>query len=1357
MKHLVLLTLLSINLLVAQQRDPRTDRFDVVPGQLIVKLKDHVDAKISYNKSGIGSTKTNIGKLLGIADKVTHTQVLFHEQAIDESVQRKMAGRKDPRIPELHTLKNTFLLELKDTHENVHELTEQLNNNPLVEYAEPNYQIRINDYKAEGPVIYPNKTAATTNTAVPNDALYSQQNNIIQTKLDKVWEKYGTGNGNQVIAILDTGVDYKHPDLAPNLWQNTKELNGVPGFDDDGNGFIDDFYGWDFINIDNEPLDDNMHGTHVAGIAGAVGGNGIGIAGAAWNVKLMPIKVFQSNGVGNASTIAQGITYAAMNGATILNMSFGSYAESLTLRNALENAYASSVLVASAGNSGICIGPGFCPDKQLGLPSYPAAYTYVLGVEDNPKPPFGYTNYDQDGPIFSKYSNLLNYELTAPGSAIMSTVPNGGYRSLTGTSMAAPLVAGGIALYLQQKPADSKELLFGNLINTATGFVDFEKAIEVVPTPELKVLSATTKDVINNQNGNSFIEPGETIEIFPLIKNYWGPTNDVRVGIEFAEFEDQTKATIVESEIAIGSITAYATLQDLTKSLKIKIANNLANNVNIKFNLMVWSGPDKEYLSKTEYVINVKNAVLLFGVINYNLTLYADKEYLVSDNLAFVNSSQIIIKPGVKIKVSDGKRIAFNDNTSVMAIGKKDSLIIIDSESNGWNGFISKSNNTIIFDYAVIKNIYSNTNIVFDGNPKTIISNSTIENCIGTFLFGGEIKLESTNILNNKSSILNYSTNISKSNISNNKNRTNYEYAGFNVINDLSYNIENNFLNNETNLSAPYPGTYIIDSYLGSTNENIIRKNLRDFLNYPKCQGIIDLSQRSNLPFVLNHGIVWKVLVNGKDAQDEYELMDPVGVGTHQFQVYFNREMDRTRPPQISYGVREPYNQKIISETGTWSPDGKIYSVNHEVKIGAADGINRIRVEGARDLDYFDIPIEDMRFNMLVQSAGSASAGFMATPGLGKIGLEWDRPDETYLSDILGYNMYRHEPKADGTFTDPVKINNQLIPDPAFTDFNVVEGKNYYYQYKILRTSLEETDYSKTVMSTPLTSKLGDSNGDFSVNVMDLVHNVDYILGNNPQPFIFKAGDVNADLKINVLDVVGIVDIILNPSAGRIAKGSKGVEYISSTPVGDALFFWQGDDLMVTAKEAIGGLQLSFEQGFTYTKAVELNTMEWLDYTQDGQQMLMLFSFDGKSIPAGTTKLLTRNSGGTIDIDKAVVGTAKGLKLNALFEDKTVKEIEAPVQLDQPTLLHIAPNPTQGEVNIRYYMPEQVDKVVVQVYNLQGTRVWMSDVFKNTPGQTDASINLSHLKDGIYLMVMDVIRNGELKKREVKKLIINKK
>lgn len=222
-----------------------------------------------------------------------------------------------------------------------------------------------------------------------------------------------TGDANSVIGILDTGVDWQHPDLAANIWENIQEIPDN-GQDDDGNGLIDDIRGWDYINNDNNPTDDNSHGTHVADIVAAVGNNGIGIAGANWNAKIMPIKVFQSSGKGDAATIAKGITYAANKGATVINMSFGSGAVSLTMKNALASAYATAVLVASAGNDGMPIGP--CAGCG---PIYPGAFSFVLGVEANKQVPAAcgsgeapiiracFSNSDQDGPVFSQYADLL--------------------------------------------------------------------------------------------------------------------------------------------------------------------------------------------------------------------------------------------------------------------------------------------------------------------------------------------------------------------------------------------------------------------------------------------------------------------------------------------------------------------------------------------------------------------------------------------------------------------------------------------------------------------------------------------------------------------------------------------------------------------------------------------------------------------------------------------------------------------------------------------------------------------------------------------------------------------------------------
>ena len=341
------------------------------PGELIVKLKDNVEAEISYSQNGKATSSFNVGALLGIENKVASSKVMFHQKAIEASIanSKKMKAvyaAKAAQNPnngytpkEPLTMKNIFVLKTNNTQENILQLIQQIKDNPNVEYAEPNYIYSIDNFEV-GDIITAEEVSkmSTTNSMIEvNDPLYSSQSNITATNIDDVWDQYTTGDGSQVIAILDTGGDYTHPDLEANTWINELELNGVEGYDDDGNGYVDDIRGWDFINIDNAPLDDNMHGTHVAGIAGAVGNNGIGIAGAAWDVKLMHIKVFQSTGQGNSVTISDGIEYAYTNGATVINMSFASLYETLTMRLALENAYATSILVAASGNSGSYIGP----------------------------------------------------------------------------------------------------------------------------------------------------------------------------------------------------------------------------------------------------------------------------------------------------------------------------------------------------------------------------------------------------------------------------------------------------------------------------------------------------------------------------------------------------------------------------------------------------------------------------------------------------------------------------------------------------------------------------------------------------------------------------------------------------------------------------------------------------------------------------------------------------------------------------------------------------------------------------------------------------------------------------------------
>ena len=248
---------------------------------------------------------------------------------------------------------------------------------PDVVYAEPNYILRSDIIPMNTQQSIPtfiNELSSNVNT---NDPDFSKQwalNNTGQiggtpdSDIDAS-EAWGieTGDPDVIIAIIDTGVDYTHPDLADNIWINIDEIPNN-GIDDDGNGYIDDMKGWDFANDDNNPLDNDGHGTHCAGIAAAEGNNGIGIAGIAPNCKIMPVKVL---GIffGNVSTTTLGIRYAADMGVDVISLSLGTYNESNLLKDAVDYAYNKSVvLVSAAGNDG------------KDIKSYPAAYDNVIAV-----------------------------------------------------------------------------------------------------------------------------------------------------------------------------------------------------------------------------------------------------------------------------------------------------------------------------------------------------------------------------------------------------------------------------------------------------------------------------------------------------------------------------------------------------------------------------------------------------------------------------------------------------------------------------------------------------------------------------------------------------------------------------------------------------------------------------------------------------------------------------------------------------------------------------------------------------------------------------------------------------------------
>jgi hypothetical protein len=296
-------------------------------------------------------------------------------------------------------------------------------------YAHPNHQMKALSKFPNDPLF--NKLWGMHNTGQTGGTPGADIN------APEAWD-ISTGSSEIVVAVIDTGVDYTHPDLAANMWVNQAELNGIPGWDDDHNFYVDDIYGYDFCNNDGDPMDDHYHGTHCAGTIGAVGNNSEGVTGVCWNVKIMALKFLNSSGSGYLDDAIDCIEYAVQMHAKLTSNSWGGSSGDPALKDAIEAAGAAGQLfVAAAGN--------YNENSDVN-PLYPAAYDIncIISVMA--------TDCYDDKSWFSNYGQT-SVDLGAPGSDILSCLRLGGYHYLDGTSMATPHVAGACALLLSINPS----------------------------------------------------------------------------------------------------------------------------------------------------------------------------------------------------------------------------------------------------------------------------------------------------------------------------------------------------------------------------------------------------------------------------------------------------------------------------------------------------------------------------------------------------------------------------------------------------------------------------------------------------------------------------------------------------------------------------------------------------------------------------------------------------------------------------------------------------------------------------------------------------------------------------------------
>jgi serine protease len=505
------------------------------------------------------------------------------------------------------------------------------------------------------------------NDFTPNDPSYSLQSNLQQIAAPQAWN-ISLGDATTVIGIVDTGVQWDHPDLAANMWVNSKEIPNN-GIDDDHNGYIDDYLGWDFGGLtgtpDNDPKEDApYHGTHVAGIASAVTNNGVGIASIGSNCKIMAVKCAQNNikdpnGNPYISYGYEGIRYAVDNGANIINCSWGGSGYSNLARDVIDYALSKGVLiVAAAGNDGVT-------DIQ-----YPAGYNGVLSVAS--------VGQNDVKSSFSTYGYWV--DVCAPGENIYSTWMTDTYQYLSGTSMSSPLVAGLAGLvksyFPNMSPVQIGEQIRVNcdnidnlnpadIMELGSGRINAFKALSNKNSVSVREYAYSLNDNTLGGNNDGIFTPGEEIQMDVKFRNILNPTSNLTVNLQcptgYVSIENPT--------LNAGSLN---TMDSTEYSFKFILNENVPFNQKLIFILNYSDGSYSDFQEmegtvNPAYLTQHGNNIAMTITSRGNLGFNDYPTNLQGDGFKYKNSTNELFEGalmyGTSVKIVDDAARTLNTNT----------------------------------------------------------------------------------------------------------------------------------------------------------------------------------------------------------------------------------------------------------------------------------------------------------------------------------------------------------------------------------------------------------------------------------------------------------------------------------------------------------------------------------------------------------------------------------------------------------------------------------------------------------------------------------------------------------------------
>ena len=1031
------------------------------------------------------------------------------------------------------------------TSEDVWATVDKLSDNENILSAEPDFVWEKTD----------------TTTVAATDEEINAETHFSCMDVTGVWKdcfdpakKEAPGKGT-VVAVIDTGVDYTHKDLADNIWVNEGEIPGN-GIDDDGNGYVDDVHGVDFVDGDSDPMDEHGHGTHVAGIIAMTPGNGGGV-GVAYGAKIMCVRAGQANGSFASSDIAKAIKYAADNGADVINMSFGGTGRSYLVESALQDAFPSCVLVAAAGNDGLPTNDA----KQAGYlfteDIYPAGYKYVLGVmaTDNNHSLASFSNWD-----FAEGSGC-EYEMAAPGVNIYSTLPGNRYACWSGTSMATPNVAAAAAI-LRSKYTDkskySSRYIMGQLCSATSSRVDFVgKNGDHHIYPVLNIRDSLTKqaqpnlsldevytldyqDVSSVNNGDGIAQPGETIDMGVAVWNRWGAATDITVKVDadsvagipnkYVEFiNDEVKLSDVGTFASVNNGFTYTDekLTGVSNPIRFKIKEGTPNDIQITFNISITAknGLDerdtKLYSTGSSYTITVQNGVVLRGVINEDMTLTADKYWIIDNNVLVPTGVTLTVEPGTQIQFwstdpsdpyaneadvylkVEGNFIAKGtiDDPIEMFTGKdyEDSGIIIEGNAelcycNIMNPYRHQTNqyehvfdvDTIDhcnFTQATAKGLYSYdtydwiyfghinaneiTNTIFTHlyteNDcwwfSSAINASNIENCIfnNCNVTVKADKITNSVILLNDSSVPNTQYHNFVASNTSFKNT-----AILNNLNDYSTKSWVSIYASEGHEKYDFSS-----NYWGTTNASLVKKQVKDA---DSNVSLSDLIQEPYLTLDDDMSEIYPFVTEAYLTDKDGNRIDKVsGAQTVKMHVKFNRDMASDIQPMVTYGGSEPYTDFAVS--GDWA-NAREWVSEFKIDPYIDLGTMYIRVKGAAAADdkWLVTGNDWGRFKFEITNSSAQSMSLTGEGQLGKNALSWMQDD---YDTLAGYNIYRATKYDAGKKPEEqnfTRVNKSVLnaDELSFIDENVRAGTDYYYYFTVVDTDLNESKASNVISCCPL-------------------------------------------------------------------------------------------------------------------------------------------------------------------------------------------------------------------------------------------------------------------------------------------------